>query len=88
MKNPRFVWYIRPESCPEQCPNFWRFFVLYFLGEETTENSPGISAVSHCKLPRQVRRKIHKISLESRQCNTVQLWFKDVVMKETRDVGS
>ena len=43
--------------------------MLRFVGNRGQKNSPKISAIFQCKIPRQIQRKMHKCFRESRQSN-------------------
>ena len=64
----------RPEFCPRILlrifPEYFEDFSCFVSWEtETRKNSPKIPAIFQCKIPRQTRKNIHKILLESRQSN-------------------
>ena len=68
----------RPEFWPEFCSEFSQNFPRTFRAScfvswetETRKKSPKIPAIFQCKIPRQTRKNIQKILLESRQSNNI-----------------
>ena len=62
-----------PNFAPKFCSKFFEEFSCFVSWEtETRKNSLKIPAIFQCKIPRQMRKKIHRTFLERRQSNICQ----------------
>ena len=81
---PSFLFRILlPNFLPNLCPIFCGFWCFVCCDSKTTEGSPDIPAISHCRIPMQIqRRNSHIFSGDESEKRRIRLNFWDTLREQ------